>query len=132
MKRYPVPILGTEKPGSQVKHRAQSMAENRNSSSGVPVTSVPLTPPFFLAKEAIALRLVFTAHSLTSLNYSVCFCRTVGLLANGQGWQKCHGTAGKGCGVWKPPPRPFEMKQRKSFAHFTIPAISKMPFSISR
>lgn len=108
--KYPVPILHTEKPGTQVKYEVQSMAENGNSSSGIPVISLPATP-FFPDEEETALRLVFTAHSLTSLNYSICFCCTMGLLANGQGWQESHESAGKGFGIWKPAPRPSEMKQ---------------------
>lgn len=66
----------------------------------------PATPPFFLDEEETGLSLVLTAQSLTSLNYSMCFCCTMGLLVNGRGWQEHNGTALKGFGIWKPAPRP--------------------------
>lgn len=109
--KYPVPILCTEKPGTQVKYEVQSMAENGNSSSGVPKISLHETAPLFLDEEATALRLVFAAHSLISINYFMFCCCTMGLLAKGQGWQECHGRAGEGFGIWKPAPRPSETKQ---------------------
>lgn len=100
-------LCPTEKPGTHVKYEVGSI----DSSSGDQIISLPLTPPFFLDEEATAPRLVFTAHSLTPLNYATCFCRTMGLMTNGQGWQECQGTPGKGFGVWKPAPRPSETKQ---------------------
>lgn len=75
------------------------MAENGNSSSGVPVFFLPATPPFFVDEEAAVFSLVFTAHSL---NYSMCFWLH-------HGWQESLWTAAKG--FWKPAARLAEVKQ---------------------
>lgn len=75
------------------------MAENGNSSSGVPVFFLPVTPPFFVEEEAVVFSLVFTAHSL---NYSMCFWLHYG-------WQQSQWTAVTG--FWKPAARLAEVKQ---------------------
>lgn len=84
----------------QVKYKMYSIAENGNSSSGVPVICLPATPLFFLDEDETALGLVLT--DLTKLFHVLLL--HYGAASKVTEMAECNETSVKS-GIWNSAPR---------------------------